>query len=43
LYGINAIPQTWLIDENGVIRNIQVGAYNKRTLDKDISTLLKDG
>jgi thiol-disulfide isomerase/thioredoxin len=43
LYGINAIPQTWLIDEDGIIRTVQVGAYSRKTLNKDISTLLKDG
>lgn len=42
LYSINAIPQTWLIDENGVIRSIRVGAYNKRALDRDFAALLKN-
>ncbi|MDR0382800.1 MAG: redoxin family protein [Spirochaetaceae bacterium] len=42
LYNINAIPQTFLIDSNGVIRSIQIGAYTKKTLDADISALLSN-
>jgi peroxiredoxin len=42
LYNVSAIPQTWMIDKNGVIRSIQIGAYNKNTLDRDVSALLKN-
>jgi peroxiredoxin len=41
LYNINAIPQTWMIDENGVIRSIQVGAYSMKGLNIDLVALLK--
>ncbi|MDR2803151.1 MAG: redoxin family protein [Treponema sp.] len=41
LYNINAIPQTWMIDENGVIRSIQVGSYSKKGLNRDVAMLLK--
>jgi thiol-disulfide isomerase/thioredoxin len=41
LYNIIAIPQTWMIDENGLIRSIQVGAYTKKTLARDLSVILK--
>ncbi|MDR3355771.1 MAG: TlpA family protein disulfide reductase [Spirochaetaceae bacterium] len=40
LYNINAIPQTFMIDENGVIRSIQVGSYTKKELDTAVSALL---
>jgi thiol-disulfide isomerase/thioredoxin len=40
LYNINAIPQTFMIDRDGVIRSIQVGSYTKRTLDAAVSALL---
>jgi thiol-disulfide isomerase/thioredoxin len=40
LYNINAIPQTFMIDRDGVIRSIQVGSYTKRSLDAAVSALL---
>jgi thiol-disulfide isomerase/thioredoxin len=40
LYGIYAIPQTLMIDAEGLIRSIRVGAYNQRELNRDISALL---
>jgi thiol-disulfide isomerase/thioredoxin len=41
LYNINAIPQTFMIDADGVIRSIQVGSYTKKALDYDVNKLLK--
>ncbi|MDR2601931.1 MAG: TlpA family protein disulfide reductase [Spirochaetaceae bacterium] len=41
LYNINAIPQTFMIDENGVIRFARTGAYSRGELDRDVSALLK--
>jgi peroxiredoxin len=40
LYNINAIPQTFMIDKDGVIRSIQVGSYTKNSLDTAVSSLL---
>jgi thiol-disulfide isomerase/thioredoxin len=40
LYNINAIPQTFMIDRDGVIRSIQVGSYTKNSLDSAVSALL---
>jgi peroxiredoxin len=40
LYRINAIPQTYLIDEAGIIRSIRIGAYNRAELNRDVSALL---
>ncbi|MDR1024938.1 MAG: TlpA family protein disulfide reductase [Treponema sp.] len=40
LYNIYAIPQTFMIDGEGVIRSIRVGAYNQRELNRDVSALL---
>jgi thiol-disulfide isomerase/thioredoxin len=40
LYNIYAIPQTLMIDGEGLIKSIRVGAYNQRELNRDISTLL---
>jgi peroxiredoxin len=42
LYNINAIPQTFMIDSDGVIRSIRVGAYTKNTLAADVSALLSN-
>jgi thiol-disulfide isomerase/thioredoxin len=39
-YHINAIPQTFMIDRDGVIRSIQVGSYTKRALNAAVSVLL---
>jgi thiol-disulfide isomerase/thioredoxin len=41
LYDINAIPQTFMIDADGVIRSIQVGSYTKEALDDAVNKLLK--
>ena len=43
LYNITAIPQTFMIDSNGLIRSIQVGSYTKRELDDAVKALLKNG
>jgi peroxiredoxin len=40
LYNINAIPQTFMIDKDGIIRSIQVGSYTKNSLDTAVSALL---
>ncbi|MDR2660153.1 MAG: TlpA family protein disulfide reductase [Spirochaetaceae bacterium] len=40
LYGISAIPQTFMIDADGIIRSARVGAYNDKDLDQDVSALL---
>jgi thiol-disulfide isomerase/thioredoxin len=40
LYGIYAIPQTFMIDREGIIRSVRVGAYNQRELNRDVSALL---
>jgi peroxiredoxin len=40
LYRISAIPQTYLIDEAGIIRSIRVGAYSRAQLNRDVSALL---
>ncbi|MDR1955924.1 MAG: TlpA family protein disulfide reductase [Treponema sp.] len=40
LYAIDAIPQTYLIDAEGIIRSIRVGAYTRGELNRDISALL---
>jgi alkyl hydroperoxide reductase subunit AhpC len=40
LYNIYAIPQTFMIDGEGVIRSVRVGAYSQRELNRDVSALL---
>jgi peroxiredoxin len=42
LYKIDAIPQTYMIDKNGIIRSIKIGAYTKNELDRDVSALLAE-
>ena len=42
LYNINAIPQTFMIDADGVIRSVQVGSYTKKELDNAVNTLLEN-
>jgi thiol-disulfide isomerase/thioredoxin len=41
LYRINAIPQTYLIDEAGIIQSIRIGAYSRAELNRDVSALLR--
>ncbi|MDR2798804.1 MAG: TlpA family protein disulfide reductase [Treponema sp.] len=41
LYRISAIPQTYLIDEAGIIRSIRIGAYSRAELNRDVSALLE--
>ncbi|MHB9293900.1 putative Thiol-disulfide oxidoreductase ResA [Hollandina sp. SP2] len=41
LYRINAIPQTYLIDDAGIIQSIRIGAYNRAELNRDVSALLR--
>jgi peroxiredoxin len=40
LYNIYAIPQTFMIDAEGIVRSIRVGAYSQRELNRDLSALL---
>jgi alkyl hydroperoxide reductase subunit AhpC len=40
LYNIYAIPQTFMIDGEGVIRSVRVGAYSQRELNRDLSAFL---
>jgi peroxiredoxin len=40
LYNIYAIPQTFMIDGEGIIRSVRVGAYSRRDLNRDVSALL---
>ncbi|MDR2375625.1 MAG: redoxin domain-containing protein [Treponema sp.] len=40
-YNVNAIPQTYLIDSEGIIRSIQVGAYTRPELNRDLAILFK--
>jgi thiol-disulfide isomerase/thioredoxin len=40
LYNIYAIPQTFMINAEGLITSVRVGAYNQRELNRDISVLL---
>jgi peroxiredoxin len=40
LYRIYAIPQTFMIDAEGIIKSIRVGAYSQRELNRDLSALL---
>ncbi|MDR1363524.1 MAG: TlpA family protein disulfide reductase [Spirochaetaceae bacterium] len=42
LYNITAIPQTFMIDADGVIQSAQTGSYNKKGLDQAVSALLKN-
>jgi peroxiredoxin len=38
-YNVDAIPQTYLIDSEGIIRSVRVGAYTRPELDRDIAAL----
>jgi peroxiredoxin len=40
LYNIYAIPQTYLIDAEGFIKSVRVGAYSRVELNRDVSALL---
>jgi peroxiredoxin len=40
LYNIYAIPQTYLIDGEGFIRSVRVGAYSRAEMNRDVSALL---
>ncbi|MDR0628334.1 MAG: redoxin domain-containing protein [Treponema sp.] len=42
LYRISAVPQTYLIDEAGIIQSIRIGAYSRAELNRDVSALLGD-
>ncbi|MDR0669413.1 MAG: TlpA family protein disulfide reductase [Treponema sp.] len=38
-YNVDAIPQTYLIDSEGIIRSIRVGAYTPQELNRDLAAL----
>ncbi|MDR0730159.1 MAG: TlpA family protein disulfide reductase [Treponema sp.] len=38
-YNVDAIPQTYLIDSEGIIKSIRVGAYTRPELDRDLAAL----
>ena len=41
-YGITGIPETFLIDKNGIIRKKQVGAYpNKQAIENDLGLIMR--
>jgi thiol-disulfide isomerase/thioredoxin len=40
LYNIYAIPQTFMVDAEGIIRSIRVGAYSQRELNRDLSAFM---
>lgn len=40
-YGITAIPTTYFIDKNGIIRQKKLGAFpNKATIESELSTII---
>lgn len=41
-YGITGIPETFLIDKNGIIRKKQIRAYpNKQAVENDLSLIMR--
>ena len=41
-YGITGVPETFLIDRNGIIRKKQIGAYpDKKTIENDLSIIMR--
>ena len=41
-YGITGIPETFLIDKNGIIRKKQIGAYpDKKSIENDLSLIMR--
>ena len=41
-YGITGVPETFLIDKNGIIRKKQIGAYpNKKAIENDLSLIMR--
>ncbi len=41
-YEITGVPETFIIDKNGVIRHVQIGAVNTQLLDQIIPELLAE-
>ena len=41
-YEITGVPETFIIDKNGVIRHVQIGAVNTQMLDQIIPALLAE-
>jgi cytochrome c biogenesis protein CcmG/thiol:disulfide interchange protein DsbE len=41
-YGVYGVPETFLIDKNGVIRYKQIGPITREALDKKILPLIKE-
>jgi len=41
-YGITGVPETFLIDKNGIIRKKKIGAYeNKQAIENDLNLILR--
>ena len=41
-YGITGIPETFLIDKDGIIRKKQIGAYpDKKAIESDLSLIMR--
>ncbi len=41
-YGVYGVPETYLIDKNGLIRFKQIGPVTERVLNKTILPMVKD-
>jgi cytochrome c biogenesis protein CcmG/thiol:disulfide interchange protein DsbE len=41
-YGVYGVPETYLIDKNGVIRHKQIGPVTIEALEKKILPLIKE-
>jgi cytochrome c biogenesis protein CcmG/thiol:disulfide interchange protein DsbE len=41
-YGVYGVPETYLIDKNGVIRHKQIGPVTIESLEKKILPLIKE-
>lgn len=41
-YGITGVPETFLIDKNGIIRKKQIGAYpDKKSIENDLNLIMR--
>ncbi len=41
-YGITGVPETFLIDKNGIIRKKQIGAYpDKKAIENDLGLIMR--
>ena len=42
VYGITGVPETFLIDKNGIIRKKKIGAYeNKQAIESDLGLIMR--